>query len=67
VWRFISNKKKSPVSFLILDEVFGELSPSNAQILYNHISGLKKYFSYIFITSHTDHVWQSDYTLSVGT
>lgn len=67
VWRFISNKKKSPVSFLILDEVFGELSPSNAQVLYNHIAGLKKYFTYIFITSHTDHVWQSDYTLSVGT
>lgn len=66
VWRFISNKKKSPVSFLILDEVFGELSPSNAQTLYNHISGLKKYFSYIFITSHTDHVWQSDHTLSVS-
>lgn len=65
VWRFIANKNKSNIPFLILDEVFGELSPAKAQILYSQVTGLKKYFDYIFITSHTDHVWQSDCSLAV--
>ena len=50
----------------ILDEVFGSLDPKNSAYVFNQILKLKKYFKYVIITSHTDHVWNTDNKIVVS-
>ena len=66
LWRFINTSVRSPLSFFILDEVFGQLDPENAAYVFNQILKLKQYFQYIIITSHTDHVWNTDNKITVS-
>lgn len=66
LWRFINTSVRSPISFFILDEVFGHLNPENAAYVFNQILKLKQYFQYIIITSHTDHVWNTDNKITVS-
>lgn len=65
LWRFINVSVRSPLSFFILDEVFGQLDPSNSSYVFNQIVKLKKYFKYVILTSHTDHVWNTDNKIMV--
>jgi DNA repair exonuclease SbcCD ATPase subunit len=66
LWRFINTSVRSPLSFFILDEVFGQLDQENSAYVFNQILKLKQYFKYIIITSHTDHVWNTDNKITVS-
>lgn len=66
LWRFINASVRSPISFFILDEVFGSLDPNNSTYVFNQIVKLKKHFKYVILTSHTDHVWNTDNKITVS-
>lgn len=65
LWKFISITNPNPISFLILDEVFEGLSPVNSGLMFNYLSSLNKYFDYVFITSHSDHIFNTQHKIYI--
>jgi DNA repair exonuclease SbcCD ATPase subunit len=66
LWKYLSITNPGSLSFMILDEVLVQLNADSATAAFNQIKALKKYFRYIFMTSHTDHIWNVDHSFKFG-
>lgn len=66
LWKFLCVLIPNPISFCFLDEIFEGLDQDNASMLLNYIKSLNKYFDYIFITSHTEHVLNTEKNIKMS-
>jgi DNA repair exonuclease SbcCD ATPase subunit len=66
LWKFLCVLIPNPISFCFLDEIFEGLDQDNASMLLNYIKSLNQYFDYIFITSHTDHLLETENGLKMS-